>query len=243
MFEGVDAFDGGEEPDALAVMFDGLDAIAVARWALPAPGPLKGALFLRNAAFAAGASQRPVFVVIAAALGLSLAGLPFTGGALAKEAIRDSLGYGLAGQLANPLIGGERALDAALRDTPALGLAEGRGASVRRSPSWPLAICRARREFPPSLLYPAVGGFRDALGLDKIWDGLWPILLGALAFAALASSRRLLPAVPQGDTIGVFEAAFRGLLRFGAAFDRVDATFRQSPGASLALVARVPNPG
>jgi hypothetical protein len=49
--------------------------------------------------------------------------------------------------------------------------------------------------------------------------------------------------VPQGDTIGVFEAAFRGLLRFGAAFDRVDATFRQSPGASLALVARVPNPG
>jgi hypothetical protein len=35
----------------------------------------------------------------------------------------------------------------------------------------------------------------------------------------------------------VFEAAFRGLLPFGAAFDRVDATFRQSPGASLALVA------
>jgi hypothetical protein len=34
MFEGVDAFDGGEEPDALAVMFDGLDAIAVARWVL-----------------------------------------------------------------------------------------------------------------------------------------------------------------------------------------------------------------
>ena len=26
LFEGVDEFDGGEEPDALAVMFDGLDA-------------------------------------------------------------------------------------------------------------------------------------------------------------------------------------------------------------------------
>jgi hypothetical protein len=26
LFEGVDEFDGGEEPNALAVMFDGLDA-------------------------------------------------------------------------------------------------------------------------------------------------------------------------------------------------------------------------
>jgi hypothetical protein len=57
---------------------------------------VKGALFLTIAAFAAGAGKRPALVVIAAAVGLSLAGMPFTGGALAKGAIKDSLGYNLA---------------------------------------------------------------------------------------------------------------------------------------------------
>ena len=96
---------------------------------------------------------------------------------------------------------------------------------------------RARRDFPALLLYPAVGGFSEALAPDKIRDGLWPILLGGLIFVTLAASRRPLPAIPQGDTIGLFETAFRGLLRAGVAFDRVDAAFRQWPAASLALVA------
>jgi hypothetical protein len=39
LFESVDEFDRGEEPDALAVVLDRLDAIAVARCVLPVPGP------------------------------------------------------------------------------------------------------------------------------------------------------------------------------------------------------------
>jgi len=38
-FKSVDEFDGGEEPDALAVVLDGLDADRGARCVLPVPGP------------------------------------------------------------------------------------------------------------------------------------------------------------------------------------------------------------
>jgi formate hydrogenlyase subunit 3/multisubunit Na+/H+ antiporter MnhD subunit len=198
---------------------------------------VKGALFLAIGAFAAGAGRRPALVVIAAALALSLAGLPFTGGALAKEAIKDSLGYGLAGQLANLSSAASALLMLRFIMLLRTRLPEEEGvlsgAPLHRL--WPLIALGAI--FLPWLLRPAIGGFSDALSLDKIWDGLWPILLGSLVFAALVASRRPLPAIPEGDTIGLFEAAFRGLLRCGAAFDRVDSTFRQWPAASLALVA------
>ena len=39
LFESVDEFDGGEEPYALAVMFDGLDADCRGQMRLPVPGP------------------------------------------------------------------------------------------------------------------------------------------------------------------------------------------------------------
>ena len=39
LFKRIDQFDGGEEPDALAVMLDGWTPIAVARCVLPVPGP------------------------------------------------------------------------------------------------------------------------------------------------------------------------------------------------------------
>jgi hypothetical protein len=39
LFESVDEFDGGEEPDALAMVLDGWTPIAVARCVLPVPGP------------------------------------------------------------------------------------------------------------------------------------------------------------------------------------------------------------
>jgi formate hydrogenlyase subunit 3/multisubunit Na+/H+ antiporter MnhD subunit len=198
---------------------------------------VKGALFLTIAAFAAGSGQRRALVVIAAALGLSLAGLPFTGGALAKGAIKDSLGYGLAGWLANLSSAASALLMLRFAMLLRSGLPkeEGRLAGAPLLGPWPLIALGAI--FLPWLLYPAVGGFSDALRPDKIWDGLWPILLGALAFAGLAARRWPLPAIPQGDTISLFEAAFRGLLRVGAAFDRADAIFRQWPAASLALVA------
>ena len=63
---------------------------------------VKGALFLAVGVAALTASQRIGLVVLPGALiALGLAGLPLTGGALAKLAVKDPLGYGIAGTLAS----------------------------------------------------------------------------------------------------------------------------------------------
>jgi formate hydrogenlyase subunit 3/multisubunit Na+/H+ antiporter MnhD subunit len=72
---------------------------------------VKGALFLTVGASAARGVRPGVWSLLALALALSLAGLPFTGGALAKAASKPLFGYGVAASLA--------ALDAAFRLPPA----------------------------------------------------------------------------------------------------------------------------
>ena len=63
---------------------------------------VKGALFLAVGVAALTASQRIGVVVLpGAVIALGLAGLPLTGGALAKLAVKDPLGYGVAGTLAS----------------------------------------------------------------------------------------------------------------------------------------------
>ena len=62
---------------------------------------MKGALFLAVGVAALTAPQRMGLVVLpGVVIALGLAGLPLTGGALAKLAVKDPLGYGLAGTLA-----------------------------------------------------------------------------------------------------------------------------------------------
>ena len=62
---------------------------------------VKGALFLAVGVAGVTASQRIGIVVVpGVVIALGLAGLPLTGGALAKLAVKDPLGYGIAGTLA-----------------------------------------------------------------------------------------------------------------------------------------------
>ena len=63
---------------------------------------VKGALFLAVGVAAATDLRRDRWpLILTAVLALSLAGLPLTGGALAKLAVKGPLGYGLAASLAN----------------------------------------------------------------------------------------------------------------------------------------------
>ncbi len=63
---------------------------------------VKGALFLTvGAAAATDLRRNKLFLILAAALALSLAGLPFTGGALAKLSVKDLFGDGVVAGLAN----------------------------------------------------------------------------------------------------------------------------------------------
>jgi formate hydrogenlyase subunit 3/multisubunit Na+/H+ antiporter MnhD subunit len=182
-------------------------------------GLAKGALFLGIGVVAAAGRRHlrwvlPVVVLMA----LSIAGLPLTGGALAKLAIKDPLGDGMTGTLVTA-----SAVTTALvmlrfvwleatapRDdagTPPLGLVLPWAATVVASLAGPWVL------FPVLTDHPASYPFTP----ENLWAGLWPILL-ALAIAALALILKL-PAVslPQGDLVVIAEAAARRIRRAFAA--------------------------
>jgi formate hydrogenlyase subunit 3/multisubunit Na+/H+ antiporter MnhD subunit len=199
---------------------------------------VKGALFLTIGAFATNGKIRPTWaIVLAAVLALSLAGLPFTGGALAKGVVKPLFGSGLAGTLGNlsSIASGLLMLRFVVL-LPKSGEADPAtvtpAALVR---FWPAIALGAI--FVPYALAPAAGGFADAFTLGKLWDSLWPILIGAaLAFGLTRSGLRL-PAIPVGDTASLWEAAFQRCLEPAALFDPLDKALRRWPAAALALVA------
>jgi formate hydrogenlyase subunit 3/multisubunit Na+/H+ antiporter MnhD subunit len=199
---------------------------------------VKGALFLAVGAFAARGVRSGIWSVLALVLALSLAGLPFTGGALAKAASKPLFGYGLAAGLAALSSAGSALLMlhlvSRLPESWRYDATHSPGALVRL---WPAAAVGAL--ILPYLLFPFVGNFGDALSLSTLWDGLWPILLGGLLALCLARVADRMPRIPIGDTIAPFEAAFDRSLGVGALFDRLDAALRRWPAAGLALLAIV----
>ena len=53
--------------------------------------------------------------------------------------------------------------------------------------------------FIPWLLYPAVGNPLDTASVATLWDGLWPLVIGAALALALRRWEARLPRVPEGD--------------------------------------------
>ncbi len=162
----------------------------------------KGGLFLALSAIAASGrrSLRPVLWP-AAIVALGIAGLPLTGGALAKLAIKDALGSGLAGTL-----GSLSAAASTLLMLHFLDLARA-GASpdpASRAPWtilaawWTTAI--AAIALPYWLFTAVAGSLAPAIEIKSLIDLGWPMLLGAAAFALW---RRLAapPLLPAGDIL------------------------------------------
>jgi formate hydrogenlyase subunit 3/multisubunit Na+/H+ antiporter MnhD subunit len=199
---------------------------------------VKGALFLSVGAFAARGVRPGVWSLLALALALSLAGLPFTGGALAKAAAKPLFGHGVAAGLAAASSAGSALL--MLHFVQRLPLSWRYEATRSSAPLvrfWPAAALGAL--VLPYLLFPFVGALGDALAPSKIWDGLWPVLVGCALALGLARVADRLPRIPAGDTIVGFEAAFDRSLGAGALFDRLDGAFRRWPAAGLSLLAIV----
>jgi multicomponent Na+:H+ antiporter subunit A len=197
---------------------------------------VKGGLFLAiGLAMAARPRLWPVLLP-AAILALGLGGLPLTGGALAKLAVKAALGKGLVGALAALSAAGSTLLmihflrRLMATNTPAsaapLGL-------VR---PW-LAIAFAAIAVP-WLLYPfaQTGPRLGTLAPGAMWPALWPVLLGAVLAGALWRSRYPLPQVPEGDIVVLGERAVRTISVWGAAIERADGWLRQWPVASLSLL-------
>ncbi len=197
---------------------------------------VKAALFLTVGAVAAlGARGRSLALIAAAALALSLGGLPLTGGALAKLAVKRQLGEGLASAAAAASAAGTTALMLHFLIRLARMAKEPIAASPARLSSC-LALVVASFVVP-WLMYPALGGdLADALAAGTLWDAIWPMLVGAAIAAALWALGDSLPRVPAGDIVVAQEAAFRGLAPLGALVERLDWGLRQWPAAGLSLL-------
>ena len=197
---------------------------------------VKAALFLTVGAVAMlDGRARTLALIVAGLLGLSLAGLPLTGGALAKLAVKDVFGDGAAGVAAQLSAAATTALMLVFVMRLA-GLPPDQRADASRGRLWTWLALAAAALLIPWLMYPAMGSPAEALEPAKLWDAVWPMLVGAALAAGLWAARDRLPRIPAGDIVVAEEAAFRASLPLGAEFERADRDLRQWPAAGLALL-------
>ncbi|MFG1360602.1 complex I subunit 5 family protein [Xanthobacter pseudotagetidis] len=199
---------------------------------------LKGAMFLAaGLAMAAAPARARQVALLAGLLGLSLAGLPFTGGALAKYAIKIVVPGGLAGFLLTLSAAGSALLMARY----AL-LVAASGKPDKAPPAGiilpTLALAALALAVPFVLFGPVTGlPLAAAFSADALAKGLWPVALG-LALAGLLAWRSWpLPEVPAGDILhamGPLKALWRGISGLAVA---ADGQLRRWPVAAAALIA------
>jgi formate hydrogenlyase subunit 3/multisubunit Na+/H+ antiporter MnhD subunit len=197
---------------------------------------VKAALFLTVGAVAALDDRaRTLALIVAALLGLSLAGLPLTGGALAKLALKDLFGAGAAGLASQLSAAATTALMLVfVMRLARLPAAERVGASPSRLWSW--AALAVAALLLPWLMYPVIGGVAEAFGPAKLLDAIWPMLVGAVLAAGLWAVENRLPRIPAGDIVVAGEAAFRASMSLGPMFERADRGLREWPAAGFCLL-------
>ena len=197
---------------------------------------VKAALFLTLGAVARlDGRARTLALILATLLGLSLAGLSLTGGSLAKVALKDLFGDGAAGMASQLSAAATTALMLVfVMRLARLPAAERVGGSRGRLWSW-LALAAAALLIP-WLMFNAVGSSAEALEPAKLWDAVWPMLIGAALATGLWTAGDRLPRIPAGDIVVAEEAAFRASLSLGAAFEWADRGLREWPAAGLALL-------
>ncbi|MCX5495848.1 proton-conducting transporter membrane subunit [Kaistia dalseonensis] len=208
---------------------------------------VKGGLFLAIGAAASVGSRRLWPVLLPAAIiALGIGGLPLTGGALAKLAVKDTLGYGLVGTLGALSAAGSTLLMLhfltclqAVPIEPKMVRPSSRSAlSMVLSPVAPwLAIALAAILVPWVLYLSVLGGsVADALKPYALWSSIWPMLIGGALWSALQRWGNRLPLVPRGDILVFFGAVKPASARCSAAFEQADDYLRRWPVAGLSLL-------
>ncbi|NCC41362.1 MAG: NADH/ubiquinone/plastoquinone (complex I) [Gammaproteobacteria bacterium] len=202
----------------------------------------KGALFLGVGVITeAVARRRWPILLVAAVLGLGIAGLPLTGGAAAKLALKplfDDADIGLLAALSSAgsallMLHFARLLWRSER--PAVS----EGALWRLLPWWVMALAAL---LLPWALLPLLGlgtseiWLTAAMAPTALWKALWPLLFGAIAALALWRWGDRLPRVPAGDILVIGAPAARLAAAIGAAVETLDRQLRQWPVAGLMLL-------
>ncbi len=176
-------------------------------------------------------------LVIVSALALSLAGLPFTGGALAKLSVKPYLDGVWASALTTASSIGSAWLMAhfllRLKNTPDEYAGETPAAIITYWRAIALGAILL-----PWLFYPAVGDVSKALEPIELWSALWPVAVGAgLALAQRGFDNRI-PRIPPGDSIVIYEIVFARVSALGPALENLDTRLRhwQVTGVSFVLI-------
>ncbi len=181
----------------------GADGIAqVAAFYAVHHGLAKGALFLAvGVVGATGAARIGPVLAVTAVIALGVAGLPLTGGALAKLELKGPLGGGLVETLVAWSAVGTALL--MLHFLRRLRMAASADAAARPSPglSLPWGATVLAAALVPWGLYAAAGSHDLAYAVKpgNLWALTWPILLAGILGWSLRRIR--LPSVPEGDIV------------------------------------------
>ena len=200
---------------------------------------LKGAMFLMVGLAMASLPRRArVVASVAGLLGLSLAGLPLTGGAMAKYAIKLVVPDGVAGTLLTLSAAGSTLLMARYALLVARSGTEGADGAPSRGLGVPALVLAVLALVVPFALFAAVTGLPVAAALtpDALLKGLWPVALGLGLATLFAWKAPRVPEVPAGDilhALGFLGVASRATMGGVVAADQV---LRRWPVAALALL-------
>ena len=193
----------------------------------------KGALFLAVGIVAtAGGARFWLVLAVAAVLALGMGGLPLTGGALAKLAVKPLLGDGLVATLAS-LSGAGTTLLMLHFLGRLVATRTGQGTVPPAGLVLPWLVTSLAAVAVPWLLYPTA----EALTPTALWDSGWPVLLGAGLAVPLHLWGRHLPGIPEGDLVVLYLAATRRLAACGDLLVRLEAGLRHWPVAGVLLLA------
>jgi formate hydrogenlyase subunit 3/multisubunit Na+/H+ antiporter MnhD subunit len=200
---------------------------------------VKGAMFLLVGVVAASALPRLRWTfVLAAVIAVGLGGLPFTGGAVAKLAVKGALGEGWAATVAYLSAIGTTLLMLHFLRCVRLIAATSSAAQATAGLKLPWLATGLASIIVPWLLFLTLplGSFSEMLEPKTLWATLWPVMVGGTLALALARWGERLPRVPAGDVAGAIDGGVRGAARIGALLTRSDALLRQWAVAGVALL-------
>jgi formate hydrogenlyase subunit 3/multisubunit Na+/H+ antiporter MnhD subunit len=202
---------------------------------------VKGALFLAIGVIISGAGRRWQVLWPAVLLCLGLGGLPLTGGAVAKYAVKDQLDVGAVGWLAAASAVGTTWLMLHFVRRLAVLAEDGGAPAPARVSAVPWLVMAVAALVVPWLLYPTLAGGAASVTLAPaaLWAAAWPVVLGSvLAFLAQGAMTRWRE-IAAGDVVFVLDAAGRAVARTGRTLVNLDFAIRQWAVAALLLLGLV----
>jgi multicomponent Na+:H+ antiporter subunit A len=200
---------------------------------------VKGAMFLLVGVVAATAATRlRGTLLLATVLALGLGGLPLTGGAVAKLAVKGPLGSGWAETVGYVSAVGTTLLMLHFVRRVATYHAREDDAHALAGLRWPWLLSAIAAIVVPWVLYfvLSLGAVAEILAPKALWASLWPVAVGAGFAWMLARAGNRLPQVPAGDIAVVIDAGASVAVRARMTLSRIDNVLRQWAVAGLSLL-------